>query len=449
MAAGNYRSFSIDSASSLRWQFGADNTAEAGSNAGSDFFVNAFDDSGTALGTVLKLTRSTLGASFGGPLAVTGAITSSAAISGTSLSTAGSVTANGGMTTTGDLRGGTVTATGDLSAGGTARVAAITVNAHALTLGGAFTLNGAYGVSLNATADTSVTLPASGTLATLAGSETLSNKTMGAFGVGVSSYSWLYTAIDLKDGGAVTSGTSGMMVACNLYRSSSAWLYKSDGYGGLYSIGLDGNHYWCSSVSGTAGAAASVPTLMELNRDGQLLLGYTSSNGSYPLQVNGPIFSTSSAIATSDSKYKTKVADLSGALSLIDALTPLSFTWKSGEEAGGVKNPNYGVKDANGISSTQEWIREPQSFAGGTQVGFFAQDVQTAWKGQPFLDAVVKSNSRPAIAASDGTVLAAEETFLGIAEGNLIPVLTAAVQELSATVTALLTRVAALEAKAA
>lgn len=47
-----------------------------------------------------------------------------------------------------------------------------------ISTGGAFTLTGAYGITLSATASTSLTLPTTGTLATLAGTESLSNKTI-------------------------------------------------------------------------------------------------------------------------------------------------------------------------------------------------------------------------------------------------------------------------------
>lgn len=47
-----------------------------------------------------------------------------------------------------------------------------------VTLGGNFTTSGAFGLTLTLGAATNVTLPATGTLATLAGSETLTNKTL-------------------------------------------------------------------------------------------------------------------------------------------------------------------------------------------------------------------------------------------------------------------------------
>lgn len=61
-------------------------------------------------------------------------------------------------------------------------LSSFTIGGFTLTLGGnatfanAFTTVGAYGVTLTATNTTSVTLPTTGTLATLAGTETLTNK---------------------------------------------------------------------------------------------------------------------------------------------------------------------------------------------------------------------------------------------------------------------------------
>jgi hypothetical protein len=49
-----------------------------------------------------------------------------------------------------------------------------------LTLAGAFTTSGAYAITLTATGTTSLTLPTTGILATLDGTETLTNKTLTA-----------------------------------------------------------------------------------------------------------------------------------------------------------------------------------------------------------------------------------------------------------------------------
>ena len=51
-------------------------------------------------------------------------------------------------------------------------------NSSTITLGGNLTTSGAYATTLTATATTAVTLPTTGTLATLAGSETFTNKTL-------------------------------------------------------------------------------------------------------------------------------------------------------------------------------------------------------------------------------------------------------------------------------
>jgi hypothetical protein len=159
--------------------------------------------------------------------------------------------------------------------------------------------------------------------------------------------------------------------------------------------------------------------------DSNFLLGYVSSNGAYKLQVNGQIFATSSTIATSHGPYKENQAELTGALDLVCALAPKTFTWKAG--AGEVKGSDGKV------------LREAHNFPTGTQVGFIAQDVKAALAGSPFLGAIVKTNVRAAPKDRDGNIVGEDEEFLGIAEGNLIALLVGAVKELAA-------RVAALEA---
>ena len=165
---------------------------------------------------------------------------------------------------------------------------------------------------------------------------------------------------------------------------------------------------------------------MRIDSSGNLLIGYTSSNGSYKLQVNSQIFATSSTIATSDARYKENVEELSGALDIVKALRPVSFDWKA-----------HPIHNFDTTTKT---------------VGFLAQDVQQTLAGKPYLNSIIKTNEcviEPEVKDENGNVTkeAVTEEFLGIAEGNMISILTAAIQELSAQVTTLQTQVTALQAK--
>jgi hypothetical protein len=135
---------------------------------------------------------------------------------------------------------------------------------------------------------------------------------------------------------------------------------------------------------------------MRVDSNGYLLIGYTSSNGAYSLQVNSQIYATNATIATSDGRYKEEVTDLTDALAVIDKLRPVTFKWK--------KHPvhNFAV--------------------GKTDIGFIAQDVKVALEGTNFIDEIVKENE---CKLSDDT----SETFLGLADSKLIPLLVRAIQQ--------------------
>ena len=60
-------------------------------------------------------------------------------------------------------------------------------------------------------------------------------------------------------------------------------------------------------------------------------------------------------------------------------------------------------------------------------VGFIAQEVKQSLIDKPYLNSIVKQSR--SIYEKDGEII--EEDFLGIAESNLIAILTKAVQELS------------------
>lgn len=173
-----------------------------------------------------------------------------------------------------------------------------------------------------------------------------------------------------------------------------------------------------------AGATPAEAARIDGNR--YLLVGYTSSNGAYPMQVNGQIFATNATIATSDGRYKQNVREITGGLDLVAALRPVAFRWKS--------HPVHNFDLA------------------GEQVGFIAQEVQDVLDKATFRDGIVKGNrvrverggkDRTGRVLEDGV----DEEFFGLAEGKLIPLLVAAVKELKAAVDAQGARIAALEAK--
>lgn len=176
------------------------------------------------------------------------------------------------------------------------------------------------------------------------------------------------------------------------------------------------------------------------DRNAYFLIGYTASNGAYRLQVNSQIYATSATIATSDANYKIDPKPITNALDLINKLNPVSFSWKQGEQADGVRNPNYGKQmpdQDEGVIDNRQWLREPHAFPEGKTIGFLAQEVQQALADTEYVNNIVKTNSRPAVHDVDGKEIAPESKFMGIAEGNLIALLTKAVQELTEKVNAL------------
>ena len=77
-----------------------------------------------------------------------------------------------------------------------------------ITLGGSFTHTGAHTLGLTTTANTSVTLPTTGTLATLAGSETFTNKTLTSPTINAGALSGTFTGSFTASGVATFSNTT-------------------------------------------------------------------------------------------------------------------------------------------------------------------------------------------------------------------------------------------------
>jgi hypothetical protein len=238
----------------------------------------------------------------------------------------------------------------------------------------------------------------------------------------------------IPENGSANSYSNG--IGFNVGFNGTNWTTQGDGSnsGGSYvgcTYGDSAIKFVTVPNAGGTGQTISDATFQSYERarvdvNGYLLVGYTSSNGAYRLQVNSQIFATSSTIATSDAKYKQNVETLTDGLDVIKSLRPVSFDWK--------QHPIHNFDTDNRI------------------VGFLAQEVQQALSYKPYIHSIVKKSVcvlEPEIKDENGAVItnAVTEEFLGIAEGNMIALLTAAIKELSAKNDDLETRIIELEKK--
>ena len=192
-------------------------------------------------------------------------------------------------------------------------------------------------------------------------------------------------------------------------------------------FGSNSNNYiYSGNSSNLMGFATNGSERMRIDSSGNLLVGYTSSNGAYKLQVNSQIFATSATIATSDGRYKKDIQSLDGALGLVNQLNPVQFSWK--------QHPVHAFDTST------------------PTIGFIAQEIQQVLADKPYLSSIIKSNKcviKPEEKDDDGNMIkeAVTEEFLGIAEGNMIALLTKAIQEQQALIQTLTARITALEAR--
>ena len=211
----------------------------------------------------------------------------------------------------------------------------------------------------------------------------------------------------LQNGGNIGIKTASPQVTLHAINGTQITAVPGSGtYGGPVIIGNDNTLYgmYIGSISTGAGyiqqqrgdSAVTYPLLLQPNGD-NVLIGYTTSNGAYKLQVNSQIFATSSTIATSDANYKTDVADITQGLDVIERLKPVTFNWK--------KHP---VHDFDIFTR---------------QIGFLAQDVKLALKDQDYADSVVKKN-KIRVGADD-------EEFFGMVHNSLLPLVVKSIQELA------------------
>jgi len=302
----------------------------------------------------------------------------------------------------------------------------------------------------NVTAGNGMYLPTTNTLAFgTNGSERMRIDSSGNVGIGTSSPATILHISGANTAGRGQLSVAGASAACRVtFYQDSTFIGNITGSSSNSVLNIDAQTSYPITFSHNDAERMRITSA-----DGYVLVGYTSSNGSYKLQVNSQIFATSATIATSDSRYKENVTPLTNCLDVINALNPVQFSWKQ-----------HPVHNFDRSTPT---------------VGFIAQEVQQVLADKPYLNSIIKANEceiepaeyetiivEPAVDEvldDEGNVIveakaavtergalikeAVKEDFYGIAEGNMIAILTKAIQELKAIVDAQAARIAALEAK--
>jgi hypothetical protein len=141
----------------------------------------------------------------------------------------------------------------------------------AVTTAGAFTTSGAYALTLTTTGATNVTLPTTGTLATLDGTETLTNKTLTAPTISSPSLTGSISATDLTISGNTTIGdaaadtlTVNSTITSNLIFTDDTYDIGATGATRPRNLFLSGN----ATIGGTVTLSGGIDVTGALGVDG-------------------------------------------------------------------------------------------------------------------------------------------------------------------------------------
>jgi hypothetical protein len=138
-------------------------------------------------------------------------------------------------------------------------------------------------------------------------------------------------------------------------------------------------------------------------QSGEVRTGGSTDNGAFNLQCNGTgVWGAGAYVNGSDERIKEDISPIASGLDVVEKLNPVTYRYK------------------------ESWSKDQS-----VQTGFIAQELLTALEGQVYVDGVVQHG---------GT-----EDYYSVAYQNIIPILTKAIQELSAKNDALEARIAALE----
>lgn len=208
-----------------------------------------------------------------------------------------------------------------------------------------------------------------------AGADELIIDTSGNVGIGVTPSAWVsyQKAIDFGGAGnygSVSARANFAAFATNCYFDGTNWIYKNTNPANLYEQSAGAN-IWRTAPSGTAGTAITFTQAMTLDASGNLLVGTTTTSGnagglklsnvsgnrgeitfsnnsgsadyvarfnygSTPTLVGNITVSSggTSFVTTSDYRLKQDVQPLVGGLARINALKPSTYKWKADDSNG-------------------------------------------------------------------------------------------------------------------
>lgn len=248
-AAGTSRSFRYRTGTSPRWEFGAGNLSESGSNAGSDFFINRYDDAGAYLSTPLFISRATGAWSIAAPSSGD-ALTLPASVAG-----GAPLTLPHGVAPTTPVNGNVWTTTAGLFA----RINGATVGPFGTGGGGT-----PAGANREVQINNSGAFGGSALSITSTGDASLGSFTSATYGG--------YRALEVaRTGNALMASTSNgqVFLNSNAYYDGTNWRYGNTGRSGYAWLKDTGGFAIATAVSGTTGNIITFSAIFDLDVNGR------------------------------------------------------------------------------------------------------------------------------------------------------------------------------------